>query len=237
MNSSGTQVVWDNLSDASLAHYEVFRATTSGFTAGSGNYLGSVSANHYYDSQVKTGLTNTYYYKVRAVRAGFKGTPSAAAQAISGTITDTTAPSAPGNLKGLALYGNRVSLAWETSTDNLYVKGYKVYRNGGEIKDVDQVLNSYLDTSTVSGGSYDYYVKAYDSANNLSAASNTVTVNTAGGPTPVPGNIASQAGFSASSEYSSNFAASKVADNIIGIQDSGEWASKGEVNPWIQLNW
>jgi hypothetical protein len=237
MNSSGTQVAWDNLSDANLAHYEVFRGTTSGFAAGSGNYLASVSVNHYYDLQVKTGLTNTYFYKVRAVRAGLKGTPSAVAQAISGTITDTAAPSAPGNLKAVALYGSRVSLAWETSTDNLYVKGYKVYRNGAEIKDVDLVLNSFLDTSTVSGGSYDYSVKAYDSASNLSAASNTVTVMTAGGPTPVSGNIASQAGFSASSEYSSNYAASKVADNIIGVQDSGEWASLGEVNPWIQLNW
>jgi hypothetical protein len=50
-------------------------------------------------------------------------------------------------------------------------------------------------------------------------------------------NIAPRATATASSEYSANYAASKAGDGIIGIQDTGEWASRGEQNPWIQLNW
>ncbi|WP_163509882.1 glycoside hydrolase domain-containing protein [Fodinicola acaciae] len=41
----------------------------------------------------------------------------------------------------------------------------------------------------------------------------------------------------ASSEYSPQYAAAKVHDGIIGEQDSGDWASKGEQNPWIELSW
>ncbi|WHY78448.1 family 20 glycosylhydrolase [Neobacillus sp. WH10] len=44
-------------------------------------------------------------------------------------------------------------------------------------------------------------------------------------------NLAPSATITASSEFNSNYAASKVADG------TGEWASKGEQNPWIQLNW
>ncbi|UVI32000.1 discoidin domain-containing protein [Paenibacillus spongiae] len=48
-------------------------------------------------------------------------------------------------------------------------------------------------------------------------------------------NIASRASMTASSEYNSNFTSSKAVDGI--ISSTSEWASKGEQNPWIQLNW
>jgi hypothetical protein len=50
-------------------------------------------------------------------------------------------------------------------------------------------------------------------------------------------NIAPRATLSASSQYSANYAPTKAADMFIGFQDSGEWASSGQQNPWIQLNW
>ncbi|MFC5402546.1 DUF7402 domain-containing protein [Cohnella soli] len=50
-------------------------------------------------------------------------------------------------------------------------------------------------------------------------------------------NLATTAAASASSQSSANYAPSKVADGIIGIQDTGEWASNGETNPWIKLTW
>jgi len=56
-------------------------------------------------------------------------------------------------------------------------------------------------------------------------------------PTPIPTNVASQATATASSIYNSNYAASKAIDGIIGIWGTGEWASLGELNPWIRLNW
>ncbi|QGQ99051.1 hypothetical protein EHS13_31330 [Paenibacillus psychroresistens] len=55
-------------------------------------------------------------------------------------------------------------------------------------------------------------------------------------PTPVP-SIASSATFTASSEFSAAYAKTKAADGIIGVHDSGEWASAGETTPWITLTW
>jgi hypothetical protein len=245
MNSNGAQITWSAVTDA--ACYEVFRNTNSSFTPGSGSYLASVSANHYFDPQVKTGLANTYYYKVKAVKAGLKGTASAAVQAISGTVTDTTAPAAPANLKGQCMYWNdRINLSWEPATDNLYVKGYRIYRDGTLIKDQDVVVNSFLDVGPFSfGTTLTYTVRAYDAAGNVSGDSNSVMVTTISGATPTPSPtpdpndpiVSHLATVSVSSQYNSNFAGIKAIDGIIGIHETGEWASLGEINPWIQLNW
>ena len=50
-------------------------------------------------------------------------------------------------------------------------------------------------------------------------------------------NLAKTANISASSQYSSQYAATNVADGIIGQWGTGEWASSNEANPWIQMNW
>jgi len=50
-------------------------------------------------------------------------------------------------------------------------------------------------------------------------------------------NLAKTAAISASSEYSSQYPATNVADGIIGQWGSGEWSSNSEANPWIQMNW
>jgi putative alpha-1,2-mannosidase len=41
----------------------------------------------------------------------------------------------------------------------------------------------------------------------------------------------------ASTEYSDGYRAAKVHDGIVGSKDSGDWASRGERNPWVQLDW
>ena len=59
-------------------------------------------------------------------------------------------------------------------------------------------------------------------------------------PTPTPlgsVNIAPSATVSVSSQYSSAYSGPKAVDGIIGQLDNGEWASLGEMNPWIQLTW
>lgn len=237
MNSSGTLVSWNALNDTSLCYYEVFRDVTSGFTPGSGNYISSTSKNFFYDKQVKSGLTNTYYYKIRAVNHGKKGTASTYAQSVNGTITDTTAPSAPSNLKAEVLSPNWISLTWSTSTDNLLgVKGYKVYKNGSEMTDIPAFYCSYLDVVLATNTTCQYTVRAYDEAGNLSAQSNTVSATTI--QSYRDGNIAPLATVTASS-YSQGFSPSMATDGILMLQGTsfGEWASNGEVNPWIKLEW
>lgn len=53
------------------------------------------------------------------------------------------------------------------------------------------------------------------------------------------GNAAQWPGASvtASSEYSSGYAAGKAVDGVIGDPNGGDWASAGEKNPWIRLEW
>ncbi|SFJ57954.1 F5/8 type C domain-containing protein [Paenibacillus sp. UNC496MF] len=233
-DDSGTLVSWTDLSDTKLAAYEVFRSTNKNFKPGSGNYMGTTSVNRYFDKQVVDGLTQPYYYKVRAVRGGLKGTPSEAATATSGANRDNPAPTAPSNLSLDYAFGNRASISWAPSTDNLMVKGYNVYRDGVRLADVPATLNSYLDITVLPGMTYRYTVKAYDQAGNLSASSHAVDATTAKG-WRTPGNIAPDAAVTASSQLSARYAAAAVADGLVG--DTGEWASLNEQNPRIQLTW
>ncbi|MGW0229847.1 glycoside hydrolase domain-containing protein [Actinopolymorpha singaporensis] len=41
----------------------------------------------------------------------------------------------------------------------------------------------------------------------------------------------------ASSEYSDGYRADKVRDGVIGSKDGGDWASRGEREPWVRLDW
>ncbi|TAK64007.1 MAG: hypothetical protein EPO18_04960 [Methylobacter sp.] len=97
------------------------------------------------------------------------------------TTADTTAPSVPGNLAATS-DSSKVNLTWSASTDNVGVAGYNIYRDGTKIG--TSATTSYTDTSavggTASGGAiYNYTVKAYDAAGNISASSNTVKVDRA----------------------------------------------------------
>lgn len=53
------------------------------------------------------------------------------------------------------------------------------------------------------------------------------------------GNAARWPGSSvtASSAYNSSYGPENVRDGVIGQPDNGDWASAGEQNPWIQLEW
>jgi len=114
-------------------------------------------------------------------------TSSVLSQAVnSTTITDTTAPTAPTNLTDPGMTSSQISLAWTGSTDNVGVKGYQIYRakknngKGNKYSSFSLIGTSsttgYTDRSVSSGGAYEFYVKAYDAAGNVSAASNMIAV-------------------------------------------------------------
>lgn len=235
-DTNGCQVAWGDLPGA--ACFEVFRGTNSTFTPGTGTYLTSVSVNHYYDQAVKSGLIRAYYYAVRAVQAGRKGAFSAPVQAVSGSLADTAAPTVP-LFAGQALRGNKVTLSWEPSSDNFAVKGYKVCRDGKEIVDVPEAFGSSLDTKVAGSRTYTYTVRAYDLAGNLSAESNPVVIETPAVDDTVvkKGNVAADATITVSSEFSDSYTPAYLVDAIEGVHENGEWASKGEQNPWVKLAW
>ena len=90
---------------------------------------------------------------------------------------DRTAPTSPTNLHTTGITDSTVTLAWESSTDNIGVKSYDVYQNniviGNTISTQFTVKNLSPNTS------YTFFIKAKDASGNMSASSNTIQVTTA----------------------------------------------------------
>ncbi|GIH17718.1 cellulose binding domain-containing protein [Rugosimonospora africana] len=100
---------------------------------------------------------------------------------------DNVPPSAPTNL---TLVAN--TLSWQPSTDNVGVTGYQVYRydgfySGGLMATVTGTSYTVPPTATFppSGTGWKFYVRAIDSAGNVSVASNLVPLS-GGGYSPSP---------------------------------------------------
>ncbi|MDV6340824.1 hypothetical protein R2103_03455 [Nitrosomonas sp. Is24] len=93
---------------------------------------------------------------------------------------DTVAPTVPASLASkLSNYGTAsgVALSWSKSSDNVAVAGYKIYRNGTNIG-VTTTATSFRDVimGSAKGALYSYTVRAFDAAENLSAASTATLV-------------------------------------------------------------
>ncbi len=127
-----------------------------------------------------TGLTasTTYSYLVKAYDAA--GNRSASSTAVSATTlatsSDSTVPSAPTNLLANVISATQINLNWATSTDNIAVTGYAIFRNGTEIATVSN--NNFNNVGLTASTTYSYLVQAYDAAGNRSVNSNTVSATT-----------------------------------------------------------
>jgi len=91
-------------------------------------------------------------------------------------LPDDEAPTAPTQLAVTNLLRSQLTLAWEVSTDNAAVAGYKVYRDGVRIG--FSQTNSFEDTRVEPATSYTYRVSAYDTAANESSLSAPLTIRT-----------------------------------------------------------
>ena len=91
---------------------------------------------------------------------------------------DATPPSAPSNLSAVSNSSSQMALAWDGSSDDTGVSGYKIYRDGQEIATVNGVLNNFKDTGLTIATTYRYTVRAFDPGGRLSEGSNEVTAAT-----------------------------------------------------------
>lgn len=94
------------------------------------------------------------------------------------SAADVTAPSTPTNFRATGTSTSSVSLAWNASSDNVGVSGYRVYRSGSLYTSTASL------STTVSGlsssTSYSFGVEAYDAAGNTSGrAATSATTSTA----------------------------------------------------------
>ena len=230
--ADGCRLTW---AAGQAAYWEVFRGTTADFAAGPGSWLGISERPQYFDPQVVPGLSRPYWYRVRAAGPGAKSAASPPAQAKAGTYTDRTPPTVPVWSRVERLHGTRVSLEWRPSLDDKQVAGYEVWRDGQKLITVDAILNSHLDIAPSAWNEMPWYqVLAFDKAGNRSALSPRMT---SGPALPDWINLAPAAAVSVSSEFDAAHGSGKAVDGIFGRQDAGEWASKGEADPWIRLDW
>ncbi|RUT36321.1 alpha-amylase [Paenibacillus zeisoli] len=187
-----------------VSGYEIYR---------NGTKVGTSTTPSFTD----TGLTEatSYKYTVKAYDAA--GNLSAASNEVTvGTSggTDTQAPSVPASLISTGKTSTAVSLSWAASTDNVAVGGYDIYR--GAVKVGTSTTTTFKDTGLTAETSYTYTVKAFDAANNFSAASAELTVVTLKDIVVIPGG---------NKPYSTNPSFGKRVSTPITIDgtNNGEW--------------
>ncbi len=131
------------------------------------------------------GLTLVFFFGGEGYDIAFGQTTDSTSSAISTTApplttstpnttvtTDTESPSKPSGLSAVVQNG-KVALSWNSSSDNVGVSGYALYRNGSFM--VTVTGTSFLDTGVQPGSSYQYAVKAGDFSGNKSELSSTVS--------------------------------------------------------------
>ncbi|MBD0378572.1 RCC1 domain-containing protein [Paenibacillus sedimenti] len=120
---------------------------------------------------------------------------------------DTTAPTAPTNLKAIGSSNLRtMSLTWTHSTDNVGVSGYDIYNGTTLMTSVQPQSASNQFTDLELNTAYSFTVKAKDASGNVSAASNIATFTTPKDTTPpsAPYNLSVYKAYASSIELSWN---------------------------------
>jgi fibronectin type 3 domain-containing protein len=164
---SSVTVQWDASTDnGAVTHYRVYR---------DGEAIATLGPT--VRSYVDTGVPNasTLSYTVTALDASDnESAPSEAAEVDTGDDTAPSTPTADAQLTA----PDEATVTWDDATDNVAVTGYRVYRNGSLIGNVDASTLSLVDGGRDDGVTYTYRVAAYDAAGNLSALSDPHSVTT-----------------------------------------------------------
>jgi fibronectin type 3 domain-containing protein len=168
--ASQVDLTWQASSDnVGVTGYRIFRGATQIATVG-GTTL----------SYSDTGLaTGTYSYTVRAVDAA--GNESDPSNVSSVTVPDSQKPTPPGNLSATAVSPSQIDLSWQSSSDNVGVTGYRVFRGATQIASLGASATSHSDTG-LAAGTYSYTVNAVDAAGNVSDPSNAASATTQAPP-------------------------------------------------------
>lgn len=90
--------------------------------------------------------------------------------------TDLVAPTTPVLLTATPVALSQINITWSASTDNIFVSGYSVLRNGLPIATTS--LLSFSDTSLSASTTYTYAVRAFDASYNYSSTSNSLSATT-----------------------------------------------------------
>ena len=110
--------------------------------------------------------------------AGLRAYDDRGAYEFQATVSDTEPPSMPNGFSATSISPPHVNLSWNSSTDNVGVTGYTVYRDGAAFTTVSGATLAYTDAAVTDATNYTYAVDAFDAAGNHSPQSAPVTVTT-----------------------------------------------------------
>jgi fibronectin type 3 domain-containing protein len=175
VSSGEIDLAWNASTDnVGVTGYTVYRngaaiATTPGGTL------------TYADTAVGHGFT--YTYTVDAFDAAANHSPQSAST--SSTTPDDIPPTTPGSFAASATSPTAVVISWTSSTDNVGVAGYDVFRDGSVLITLPTSALNYTDT-VATGNTHSYTVDAFDAAGNHSTTPPTITVTTSPADTTPP---------------------------------------------------
>jgi len=168
-------ISWNPSTDnVGVAGYQVYRdgilITTSTSAAFTGTSL---------TDMVPPG---TYSYSVVAYDAAQNFSERSAPASVTISI-DRLAPTVPTHVSVQQTAAGNATIAWATSTDDVAVAGYQIFRNNVQVASVTG--SPYADSGLTAGNIYYYQVAAYDTAGNVSSLSEPgvpVTISIYNGP-------------------------------------------------------
>lgn len=164
--SISASLTWSNLLNSSgISGYQILNQdVVVGETQGTSYVVNGLCPNTAYTFTVKAK-----YIDGRTVEPSNSVTIT--------TLPDTTAPSAPQNLRANdnLIYGTSIGLLWDVPGD-ADISTYKIYRDGVEVGTSRDA--KFTDTGLTKSTQYKYKVKAVDTDGNISGESNELTVST-----------------------------------------------------------
>ncbi|MEE9332930.1 MAG: family 16 glycosylhydrolase [Granulosicoccaceae bacterium] len=153
--------------DVAVIGYNVYR---------NNQYLTTVSNARLDDAQLTAGEQYEYYvvafdeprnFSPRSTTAIAPAKPNT--QVDPQPQNDTEAPAVVSNITATVVSINEIDLIWDTSSDNIGVDGYNIYRNREYLTTVQ--ANSFTDTAVPISDTVSYQIVAFDVARNFSISS------------------------------------------------------------------
>jgi len=148
LSETEIEISWDDNS----ANEEGFRVYRNG------ELIATLGPNvtDYTDTGLEGG--QTYTYTVRAYNAA--GESAATSSTTLQTPAAPKIPSAPGGLSSRILSAREIELTWSDNSED--EEGFRVYRNGTVIAELDPNTTRYVDSDLTGGESYTYRVSSFN---------------------------------------------------------------------------
>jgi hypothetical protein len=166
---------WTNPPTIWFSYVNIYRSTIPGVI---GDRIATNQTGiNYHDLDLNYGTT--YYYTLKAAdNLGNISTGTNQLAITLSNITDIEAPTAPTNFRSTATDPTGAALAWDASTDNIGVAGYKLFNADTNLMIATTQNISYTLANLTPNTQYNFYLQAYDVAGNTSVNSAILSVNT-----------------------------------------------------------